>query len=92
MEEHDMSWRSNRRETRSLGQTGVGLVIRVAAESQKYQDWELIGPNGEWLMCGRPQPSHEAALSEATRLQAQVYPHAEIVINAVHGMVTDEGS
>lgn len=82
MEERDMS-RRNLPEARSPGRVGVGFVIRVATEAQKYQDWELIGPNGEWLMCGRPQPSHEATLSEATRLQAQVYPRAEIVIGAV---------
>jgi hypothetical protein len=61
---------------------GAGMVIRVAAESQKYQDWELIGPNGEWPMCGRPQRSHQAALSEAAQLQTQVYPDAKFVVGA----------
>lgn len=65
-------------ESMPIPATGAGFVIRVAAESRKYQDWELIGPTGAWLLSGRARESHAAALEDAYRLQATVYPDATV--------------
>jgi hypothetical protein len=66
--------------SRPISRTGAGFVIRVADESRKYQDWELVGPTGAWLMGGSAQESHEAALEAAYRPRAAVYPGASVEV------------
>lgn len=67
---------------------GAGFVIRVAAASRKYQDWELIGPDGAWLLSGRAHASHEEALKAAYRLRADVYPSASVEVTQLDDFAT----
>jgi hypothetical protein len=79
MEEYPMST-DDMSSAAHISPTGIGFVIRVAAASRKYQDWELIGPSGTWLLGGRAHESHEEALQAAYRLKADLYPSAAVEV------------
>jgi hypothetical protein len=81
MEERPMST-DDMLEKAPIVTTGTGFVIRVAAESSRHHDWDLIGPTGAWLLGGRARESHAEALEDAYRLQAVVYPDAAVEVTS----------